>query len=67
MADNRHIFIYMIKKHSRLLRRQVDAAVGTVGLINVSSKASPPVCVVKADASVKGHPVFDRRGIIRAS
>ena len=36
--------------------RQVDAAVGTVGKINITAKAAAPLGVMQADAAVKRHP-----------
>ena len=64
MADNRHVFVYVLVEYSGLGRRQIDTAVGTVGLIDLPSETAAPVGIMKADSAVKRHPVFYRGRII---
>ena len=58
ITDYRHSLIYQIIESRNLSRRQIDAAMASACLIDCSPKLASPGGVVKADPSIKGHPVI---------
>ena len=57
-ADDRNSLICVLIHLCCYLRRQVDASVGTVCLVDRSAELASPVRVMKSDPTVERHPVL---------